>query len=98
MPMVPVTEKVCARGHATAFRHVEFIVYYRYMSIKFMPSKRGWILQLHDLNYSYQNIGRIIGSSKSGARKTVQILLSCIDQPPFPSIWLIPPYVDSHWD
>lgn len=44
-----------------------------FMSVEYTPSKRGRILQLHDLNYSYSDIAKIVdGVSKSAAQETVK--------------------------
>jgi transposase len=42
------------------------------MPIEYSPSKRGRVLQLHDLNYSYREIERITGVSKTTAQETVK--------------------------
>ena len=41
------------------------------MSVEYSPSKRGRILQLRDLNYSFGEISQITGASKTGAHGTV---------------------------
>jgi transposase len=40
--------------------------------VEYTPSKRGRILQLHDLNYSYGQIADITGASKTAAYETVK--------------------------
>ena len=44
------------------------------MSVEFTPSKRGRVLQLHELNYSgsYREIEKITGVSKTTAQETVK--------------------------
>ena len=42
------------------------------MSVGYTSSKWGRILQLHDLNYSYHEIAKITGASKTEAQKTVK--------------------------
>lgn len=42
------------------------------MSVEFTPSKRGRVLQLHELNYSYHEIEKITGVSKTTAQETVK--------------------------
>ena len=42
------------------------------MSVEYTFSKWGRILQLHDLNYSYHEIAKITGASKTEAQKTVK--------------------------
>ncbi|KIM91809.1 hypothetical protein PILCRDRAFT_83238 [Piloderma croceum F 1598] len=42
------------------------------MSVEYTPSKHGRVLQLRDLNYSYREIEKITGVSKTTAQETVK--------------------------
>jgi transposase len=49
------------------FKHLHIYI----MSVEHTPSKRGRVLQLRDLNYSYRGIEEITGVSRSTAQETV---------------------------
>src|SRR5882762_6779041 len=50
------------------FKHLHISI----MSVEHTLSKRGRVLQLHDLNYSYHEIEKITGVSKSTVQETVK--------------------------
>lgn len=59
--------KPCLVIHASTI-----CVFFLLMSVEFTPSKRGRVLQLHELNYSYREIEKITGVSKTTAQETVK--------------------------
>jgi hypothetical protein len=54
------------------------------MSVEFTPSKRGRVLQLHELNYSYREIEKITGVSKLPHKKLLNGMKTTIPVNLFP--------------
>jgi hypothetical protein len=59
------------------------------MSVEFTPSKRGRVLQLHELNYSYREIEKITGVSKTTAQKLLNRMKTTIPVNLFPVLLVL---------
>jgi hypothetical protein len=67
-------QKVSGHCHLPCQQHSIYLLIYacHIMSVEYIPSKCGRVLQLHNLNYSYHEIEKISGVSKTTAQETVK--------------------------